>query len=145
MKVVNTEAFLTSLTELLDEGREAAFPVSGTSMLPFLVPERDRVLLQKPDRALRVGDVALFRRENGRYILHRVCRISDRGCWFVGDAQKEIEGPVPAERICGIVVKACRKGEWIAPGNPVWDFFATLWARIPVLHPFLIQLYSKLK
>jgi len=145
MKIVPTEDFLSSLSELLAEGKEAAFPVSGSSMVPFLVPGRDRVLLRKPDRPLRVGDIALFRRESGRFILHRVCRVSDRGCWFVGDSQKEIEGPIPSERICGIVIQAYRKGEWIAPGNRVWDFFSVFWSRIPCLHVFFLRVYSIFK
>ena len=34
------------------------------------------------------GDMAFFVRDNGQYVMHRICKVDKNGdCFFVGDAQ----------------------------------------------------------
>ncbi len=57
--------------ELLEKGRYVT-RILGSSMLPMLHDDRDLVVIERLEKPLKVGDVVLFRREDGVYILHRV-------------------------------------------------------------------------
>ena len=46
MMIVNNDAFFASVIDLLREGKRVTIPVKGTSMLPFIVAERDLVVLE---------------------------------------------------------------------------------------------------
>lgn len=115
-------------------------------MTPFLADGRDRVLLKLPETPLKRGDIALYRRTNGSYILHRVVRTDRCGsCYFAGDAQSRIEGPVSAEQVLAVAFLAERKGKRIGPGSFCWDFFATAWLLLLPLRPLLIKAYGLIR
>lgn len=71
--------------DMVDQGNEVLLVVVGHSMEPFLVHERDQVLLSPITREVRKGDIILYQREDGQYILHRICRIGADGYDLVGD------------------------------------------------------------
>lgn len=144
-KVFSTDVLIPEYRALLDEGAELPLVVSGGSMLPFLAPERDTVYLKAPDRPLRRGDIAFYRRPNGQYILHRVCRAEGESLWFVGDAQDAIEGPLPQSCVFACVTAAHRKGKLQKPGTFWWDFFAGAWLRCIGHRQQILRLYGKLK
>lgn len=145
-RVVANEAYLSVIRELLEEGKEVALTISGNSMSPFFIHERDKVLLGPVQERMKKGDMAIFQRENGQYILHRICRVSEKDQYFfVGDAQTWIEGPIRREQIFGKVKAVCRKGKWLKPGDFWWEFFAHVWIRmIPVRRP-ICKCYSFLR
>lgn len=142
MRTVDTYEYVSVLKELVEEGKEVSMLVSGNSMSPFLRHERDSVFFKAPDRELRVGDIVFFQRLNGRYILHRICRIKKDGYYIVGDAQTQVEGPISREQIFAIVTKVKRKGQWIEPGNFWWEFFEKVWPRVIPLRPAIEKLYG---
>lgn len=82
---------MAQLRELLDEQLahgEALLPVTGNSMWPLLVGGRDMVRLARPDRCAQSGDIALYQKADGSYILHRVIRLcTPETCICCGDAQ----------------------------------------------------------
>ena len=86
---------MAQLRELLDEQLahgEALLPVTGNSMWPLFAGGRDMVRLARLDRRVQPGDIALYQRADGSYILHRVIRLCASGvCICCGDAQWEGE------------------------------------------------------
>ena len=137
-----TRSYIDTLRELTEQGREVRLPIAGGSMVPFLVHNRDSVLLRKPDRPLKVGDIVLYQRRDGRYVLHRIRRIRQEGYYLIGDAQRETEGPLDREQIFALVIGACRKGRQIGPGDFWWEFFARVWIRMVPLRRFFIRSYT---
>lgn len=127
METVDTGKYLDGLMALLKEGRgPVPVLVSGNSMRPFLRPG-DMVNLDSLTRPPRRGDVVLFTRRNGQYVLHRIWRVlPDGGCLLLGDNQTRPE-PVPAGRIRAVAVSARRRGRLEKPGRPVWWFYAHIW------------------
>ena len=76
MHILDTQAYLNTVCDMLAPGQTLVpVPVAGTSMCPFLHPG-DTVYLSAPDRSPEVGDILLFRRPTGPYILHRVIGIT---------------------------------------------------------------------
>lgn len=144
-KSVDMNAYLPVLTDLAAQGHTVSLPVTGNSMSPFLVHGRDRICLQKPEGPLKRGDMALFRRRNGVYVMHRVCRVDPDGtCYLVGDGQRDVEGPIAPEQVLGLVVRVCRKGRWLGPENLLWRFFAGPWLGLRPLRPLLCRAYGRI-
>lgn len=145
MKTVETEQYLSVLRELARQGQEASLLIAGNSMAPFLISNRDTVFFRTPDRPLRVGDTVFYQRADGRFIMHRICRIRPEGIYTVGDAQVLIEGPLEREQIFGLVTRARRKGKLIGPGNFWWEFFEHIWIRMVPLRRPIIDCYEALR
>lgn len=71
--------------QLAQQG-SASLIVTGGSMLPMLRPQKDRVLLAPPEK-FRKGDIILYQRENGKYVLHRILRKKEGYVICCGDNQ----------------------------------------------------------
>ena len=74
MMIVNNDAFFASVIDLLREGKRVTIPVKGTSMLPFIVAERDLVVLE--------GRVGLLT-EAMWYCSASTIITSFTGCWIL--------------------------------------------------------------
>lgn len=134
---LDTKAYLDTVCDLLTQGHTAvAVPVTGSSMVPFL-HNGDLVYLDRPKR-LRRGDVVLFTREDGSYILHRVWKTCRDGRFsMVGDAQRLTEA-VEAGQIHAVVTSARHRGRLLTPRSPRWWFYAHVWLLLrPVRHRLL--------
>ena len=144
MKKIDTREYISMLRELTESGKEVSMIISGNSMSPFLIHERDSICFKKPDRELRRGDMVLYQRPTGQYVMHRIYKVKYEGYYIVGDAQQEIEGPVAREQIFAIITKVQRKGKWIEPEDFWWKFFARIWVNIIPFRPALQKLYGML-
>ena len=139
---VDTNEYVSLLKELTHEGKEVSLLISGNSMFPFLIHQRDYICFRRPDRKLRKGDMVFYQRKNGQYIMHRICRVKPDGYYMVGDAQQLIEGPIQESQIFGLVTKVKRKGKWIGPENFWWNFFRYVWIRLIPFRHMLMRLYG---
>jgi signal peptidase I len=134
--VLDTQAFLDMVCELLHEGQtHVAVPVAGSSMVPFL-HNGDTVYLDLPDTPIKRGDIVLYTRSNGRYVLHRVYKVKKDGSYImVGDAQTQLE-PIPGrEQIHARVTSARHKGKLNRPGTLRWWAYRYIWLwLLPIRH-----------
>lgn len=128
--MVDSQTYLSTLRNLVEEGHDVSLLITGSSMAPFLIHMRDFIYFGRPERELKKGDMVFYRRENGDYVMHRICNINSRGFYLVGDAQTIVEGPIKREQIFGLVKKVCRKGRWLEPKDWYWKFFAGFWLWI---------------
>ena len=141
MRRVDTDVYVSMLRDLVNEGKECRLLISGSSMAPFLVHERDSIIFSKPDRELRRGDMVFYQRDTGQYVMHRILKVKPEGLYIIGDAQTEVEGPVKPEQVFARVTKVNRKGKWIGPGNFWWWFFSTVWLRLFPVRRLILKLY----
>ena len=147
-KILPPEILLEQYRQLLQEGsgvEELPLVISGSSMTPFLVGGRDTVYLSRPAGRLRRGDMALYRRDNGAYVLHRVYRVECEGYTMVGDAQAELEHGIREDQILAVVKRVLRKGKAVEPGCVLWFFFEKVWIRMVPLRRPVMRFYSLLR
>lgn len=144
IKLVDTREYISMLRELTEQGHEVSMIVSGNSMSPFIIHQRDSIFFQKPDRELRPGDFVFYQRSSGQYVCHRICKIKPDGYYMVGDAQTVIEGPIQREQIFGLITSVTRKGQQLAPGDFWWEFFEKVWIKIIPIRKPLGCLYGKI-
>ncbi|MBQ7415856.1 MAG: S24/S26 family peptidase [Oscillospiraceae bacterium] len=145
-RTLDTQAYLDTVCELLQQGQcHVAVPVAGGSMIPFL-HNGDTVYLDLPDSPVKKGDIVLYTRENGRYILHRIKKVNSDGSFIiVGDAQQDLELLPRGELIRARVTSARHKGKLMTPGQPRWWFYRYIWLNIIPVRHFLMALVPRLK
>ena len=144
-RIVDIYEYMPVLRELTEQGKEVSLLITGNSMVPFLVNERDRIFFKKPDRALKKGDMVFYRRLNGQYVMHRICKVTAQGFDIVGDAQTIIEHGVRPEQIFGLITRVERKGALLSDGSFWWEFFRRVWIRLIPLRGVLLRLYGSMK
>ncbi|MGN1344109.1 MAG: S24/S26 family peptidase [Traorella sp.] len=143
IRKVDIYEYMPILRELIDQGKEVRFLITGSSMAPFLCHERDSIIISKPTKALKKGDMVFYTRKTGQYVMHRIHHIDSNGkIYCIGDAQSDIEGPLDSSCVFGIIHKVIRKGKLMDESNFWWKFFEKVWIRIIPLRPFLIRLVS---
>lgn len=145
VKIVSPDLVMEPLLGLLEETTAVPLVISGSSMTPFLVPGRDTVYLSKVRGPLKRGDMVLYQRENGRYILHRIFLADKETYTMVGDAQTELETGIRKDQIRAIVIAVRRKGKLLQKGSFWWNFFGNVWIRMVPLRPTIRSIYSFLK
>lgn len=143
--MIDTREYIDALRGLVEEGREVSMVIAGGSMSPFLIHKRDVICFRSPDRPFRTGDMVFFQRDNGRYVMHRICRVRPEGYYLVGDAQTAIEGPIRPDQIFARITKVRRKERWLTEGYFWWEFFARVWIRVIPLRPAILGLYNFLR
>lgn len=146
-RVVEPEILVEQYRALLESGEVEALPlvISGNSMSPFLVHGRDTVYLSRLTRPVRRGDVLLYRRQSGDYILHRVYRVEAGNLTMVGDAQMVLEAGIKAEQVIAIMTGATRKGKRQGPGCFWWEFFEKVWIRVLPARRVLRRTYTAVR
>ena len=142
MREVDTFAYVSMLKGLVEEGHQVSMQVSGTSMTPFLGHRRDTIWFETPKRDLRVGDMVFYQRKDGRYVMHRICKIKDGRFCMVGDAQNWLEWPIERSQIFALVTQVQRKGAVLRPGDFWWEFFARVWIHLVPVRPLIMRLYG---
>ena len=133
------------ITGLIDEGIDVALTVTGNSMKPMLTTHRDSVLLTKCDpTALKVGDLPLYRRENGKYILHRIVKVNAETYDMAGDHQKDVERGVNKSQVLCVVKGFTRNGRYHSVTEPLYLLYVHLWRIMLPLRGFVMRTHGKL-
>lgn len=144
-KSIAPAVLLEEYSRLLREdprAEELPLLISGGSMTPFLIGGRDTVFLSRPEKLICRGDILLYRRDNGGFVLHRVYRVVDGSYTMLGDAQTVPEPGIRPDQIIARVTRVQRKGKLLQPGDFWWEFFAKVWLRIRPLRKIIHRVYS---
>ena len=133
------DALFASVCQMLQEGYDAEFTVTGNSMWPFLAHGRDCVTLRKAEAAsLKKGDIVLLQTQTG-YLLHRITRLKNGMLQTTGDYNCYRDDLVPAGMVLGRVVCFTRKGKQVFCANPLYRFSSYLWRVLFPLRPVLLR------
>lgn len=94
---------MTDFESVIRERGKYVGPLAGPSMQPLLRMHRDAAVLVAPVFPLRKYDVILYRRKNGRYVLHRIIAVKKDGYVLCGDAQWRKEYPITDDMVIGVM------------------------------------------
>lgn len=138
-RMVDTKEYLDVVCDLLREGRNnVPVTVAGSSMTPFF-HHGDTVYLNLPQKPLKKGDVVLYVRPTGQYVLHRIIRVnSDGSLIMLGDAQVDREWIEGSAAVRGIVVKVLHRGKVLTRSSFRWWFFEKIWPCVVPLRPAIM-------
>lgn len=144
-KICTAEELLPILEEVINSGGAFPLTVTGTSMTPTLYPLRDTVNLVSPQvMPLKKYDIVLFKRDNGKIVLHRVKKLlSDNKLLINGDSQIWTE-VIKSKQVIAVAksyskngnVKKCR-------GAPI-RLYAALWCTTRPFRPLIFKISKML-
>ena len=84
----------------------------GRSMRPFLRSGEDLIRIEKRGEGrMKTGDVVLYRRKSGKYVLHRIVRVRERDYVLCGDNCWQLEPGIHDEQILGVLRTVIRNGK----------------------------------
>ena len=81
---MNDNDVIEEAVRLVQEGVTVTFPVTGQSMLPFIIGGKESVILHAPGLTA-VGDVVVARVDGNRYVVHRIINIDGDRVTLMGD------------------------------------------------------------
>lgn len=141
---------LSKLLAQLQDNQSLKVTPKGTSMCPCFMGGRDTVYVKRPRYPLRRGDIALFFRDSGIYVIHRVSKVKSSGFenfyYMSGDNQNWIEGPIREEQIHGVTTHILRKGKLIdCQKNLIYRFYAWSWLFLHPVRLCMLVPYRKIK
>ena len=125
-KTVRLDEVMPLIRERLAAGESVQFSPNGISMLPMLAPERDSVVLSPVTARLRRGDLPLYRRKNGQYVLHRVIFAGERYT-CCGDNQVDLERDIEHAQLIAVVSSFTLKGKHISVKAPAYRLYCFVW------------------
>ncbi len=102
------------MAAVLEKNTSFRFTAPGFSMSPFI---RDGDVITIAQRRIRYGDVVAFMNpSSGKLTVHRIVRVSRKGCLIKGDNTPEPDGWVPESSIIGRVVQVVHRDKKVRLG-----------------------------
>lgn len=149
------------LCDCIAQGQEVVLTITGNSMSPFLRDKKDQVVLTACDpMALQPGDVPLYQRQNGKYILHRIVERDDgvvrtrfgedkplpSQCdslqyTMLGDAQWQEEPNITSDQIVAVATAFISRGKRWECDSEAYRRNRLRWHRWLWLRPVLVHTY----
>ena len=131
-----------AVCQLLQDGYDAEFTVTGNSMWPFLAHGRDSVTIRKPgDSSLKKGDIVLLQTERG-YLLHRITGLKNGMLQTTGDHNCYRDDYVTTQCVLGTVVCFTRKGKQVSCTDPFYRVCSWLWRLLFPIRSLLLRLLA---
>ena len=117
-----------------EDKKEYTLLVTGSSMYPFLINEKSIVYIRKPaSRSFKRGQILLFARHDGSYVLHRVLKVLPDGTLVMnGDSQSWTER-IPNIAVVAVVTKFVRKKHAVRVNSSGYRALTAIWmALLPI-------------
>ncbi len=141
IKKTDIEIIMPLVLESIERGGSAKLKVSGFSMYPLVASRRDSVLLVKADD-IKVGDVPLYKRDDGSYILHRIVGEKNGAFYTMGDYETKKEYPVYPEQIVAKASGFYRKEKFIDCNSRWYKLYRFFWTHTLFFRPMLLNLIA---
>lgn len=119
-----------SFEEVLARDGKLVYTGVGASMLPMLRQRKDLLIIQRPRGPLQKYDVPLYKRDSGKYVLHRVLQTRKDGYVLCGDNQWRREYGVTDRQIIGVLAAFVRDGKEIPVTDPRYRLYVHLWCDL---------------
>ena len=120
------DSMMPIIIEHLANGNSVCISPKGISMLPMLRDSIDSVVLAPlPDR-LKKYDIPLYKRENGKYILHRIVKIDDTYT-CIGDNQFKYEKGIERAQLIAVVTAFTHGNKEYSVNDFSYKFYCRFW------------------
>lgn len=127
--------------EYLEKNGSLIYRNIGTSMLPLLKQGRDLFIVQKKTQGrYKKYDVVLFKRNDNKYVLHRIIKVNKDDYIIRGDNCVYKEYGVKDEDILGVMTSFIRKGKEYTVDNRFYKIYSVIWCKLY----FLRRVYKRL-
>lgn len=140
---VANEELLPEITKILSEGSSIAIKAKGNSMLPFIIGDRDSVVLQKKDK-FAIGDIVLAEIAPNFFVLHRIVKIDGENIVLMGDGNLLGTEKCKKESIYGYVIAIIHDEKRIDCNSKSEQLKAKIWANLLPVRRYLLAIYRRI-
>ena len=126
MRALEADVFMPIVFERLQTGQSVRFSPRGISMLPMLRQGIDSVVISPLPETLRKYDLPLYRRDDGKYVLHRIVGVGDTFT-CAGDNQFVTESGIRRDQMIALVTGFYRGETCHSVDEPVYRIYCRLW------------------
>ena len=141
---MNDNDVIEEAVRLVQKGVTVTFPVTGQSMLPFIIGGKESVILHAPGLTA-VGDVVLAWVDGNRYVVHRIINIDGDRVTLMGD------GNVRGTEHCLLKDVKARVTHVVSADNKKRDLYsrwrvraAKLWYWLRPIRRYLLAIYRRI-
>ena len=141
---MNDNGVIEEAVRLVQKGVTVTFPVTGQSMLPFIIGGKESVILHAPGLTA-VGDVVLAWVDGYRYVIHRIINIDGDRVTLMGD------GNVRGTEHCLLKDIKARVTHVVSADNKKRDLYSRwrvraskLWYWLRPIRRYLLAIYRRL-
>ena len=139
------------IEESIKLGKKVKLTVTGDSMYPLFKSRIDTVVLAVDEKENKYSDykkykkydIVFYKRDNGRYILHRILKEKNGSFVIAGDNETVKEYPVRKDQIIAKVTGFIRKNKFHSPDELFYRIYAFLWVNLFSLRPLILRLSFK--
>jgi hypothetical protein len=102
----------TTYEQELDSKGSLIYTTVGMSMRPFLRSGEDLMIIEaRKDGRCKARDVVLYRRNSGKYVLHRIMAVRKDDYVLCGDNCWSLEPGIRDDQILGVLTAVIRDGK----------------------------------
>lgn len=131
---VQLDQLMPLIREQLAAGKCVRFSPRGVSMLPMLRQGIDSVVLSPVPETLKKYDLPLYRRMDGRYLLHRIVQTGETYT-CIGDNQFTYESGLSHSQMLALVTAFYRGERKWTVTSPMYRLYCIFWHHTrPVRH-----------
>ena len=140
---IKLEELFPLIQEKLESGGDVVFTVTGSSMLPFMKDGKTLVTIKQIDKKLKKHDI-VFYKNNGKFILHRILKITSNYIITCGDGLTKLEY-IKESDIFAKVVKFQNGHVLTDVKNIFYRFKVNIWLLLRPFRRYLLFILRKIK
>ena len=144
--ICSQDEFAGIIEETVNSGGSMPLVVTGNSMRPFMKDGRDTVWLEACRNSdIRRGKILLFRRKNGKFVLHRVRKVLSGGIIVMnGDAQHWCE-EINKEQVIAVVTHIEKDGRKQSCQSLTYRIRSEIWQLLMPFRYYIFRIYRIIK
>ncbi|MBQ4629867.1 MAG: S24/S26 family peptidase [Clostridia bacterium] len=122
------------ITDAISSGKKVKLTVTGNSMYPLFKDRRDTVILA-PFESVNKKDVVFYRRQNGRYVLHRVLKKKGDSLVLAGDNETQKEYGISVSDCIAVMKSFERYGKKSDVSDLWYRLYSSFWTFVFPVRP----------
>ena len=138
------QTLLPLMEEAMAAGKNVSFSPMGISMLPMLRQGIDTVTLSPIRGKLQKYELPLYRRDNGKFVLHRIVAVGETYT-CMGDNQVDPEPGLRPDQMIAVVTAFTRGDRVIPVTDPGYRLYCWVWVAAAPLRKFVRRVKNRLK
>ena len=135
----------STFEEQLAKTGKLIYTNKGDSMMPLIKQDRDLVVIEPVHDRLKKYDVPLYKRDNGKHILHRVLKVRRDDYVMCGDNRWAKEYGIQDRHIIGVLTAVIRNGKEIKVTDTKYRLYVHLWCDLFPVRAFIVHVISKIR
>ena len=141
---MNDNGFIEEALRLVQKGVTVTFPVTGQSMLPFIIGGKESVILHRPG-LIDVGDVVLAWVDGNRYVVHRIIKLDYDRVTLMGDGNLTTEHCALSDIKARVTHVVDAKDKTYYLYNKWRKSAAKVWYWLRPIRRYLLAIYRRVK